>query len=359
VPKPSAYLTFGELFDRPPSKEELDSLIEGLNAFGTAVLTARLCALFRHSVWSKHPQDAKALEKFQYWFAAAILDQETKQRLELRFGAANPARRPVFHPLQFLNVMRLALLHAEGDEGARPDASEPHKHQLGTACLMVSDLLLTEEERKNLRAGSADERRKQLMLQSLASLEISRPTPLRNLFFRSYATYRIVLRDPELLKTIRNECAGLDIEGEFEKSFGITLMGWLSLVFCAQTILLMNTQDDLLNKPELFIINRKTILQNSTLSQEQIDGFFDALSMTFDELRMEVRKERPVDERLDIVPFKSKPFFVTAPDNYACVDFGLVTEKMHNARIFCSATSSPRMIGSACSKRGVFCSRPM
>jgi hypothetical protein len=334
-------LTYSELFDRVPTKEELGSLVKGLNAFNTAVLTARLCAMFRHSAWSRHPQDKKALEKFQYWFATAILDQETKERLELRFGAENPARRPVFHPLQFLNVMRLALLQAEGDDSARPDTSTPHTHQLGTACLMVSDLLLSEEEKQNLRAGSVDDRRKQLMLQSLASLEVSDPTPLRNLFFRSYATYRIVLRDSELLKTIANECGELDIEEEFEKSFGITLMGWMSLVFCAQTVLLMNTQDDLLNKPELFIINRKSILHESTLTQEQIDSFFDALSMTFDELRTEVRKERPVDERLDLVPFKSKPFFVTAPDNYACIDFGLVTEKMHNGPYFLLSNKLP------------------
>jgi hypothetical protein len=341
MPKPAAYFTYRELFDRLPTKEELGKIIKGLNGFNTVLLTARLSAMFRHATWSQHPQDAKALEKFQYWFSAALLDMETKLRLESRFGAQNPARRPVFHPLQFLNVMRLALALAEGDENARPDTSELHGHQLGTACLMVSDLFLSEEERQNLKAGSVDDRRKQLMLQSLASLEISSPTPRRNLFFRSYATYRIVLQDPELLERIRKECGGLDIEKDFETHFGLTLMGWLSLVFGVQTCLLMHTQEQLLNKPELFLINRKSILQNSVLTQAQIDSFFDALSMTFDELRSEIRKERPVDERLDLVPFKSKPFLLSAPDNYACVDFGLVTEKMHNGPYFLLSNTLP------------------
>jgi hypothetical protein len=70
---------------------------KGLNGFNTVLLTARLSAMFRHSTWTQNPKDAKALEKFQYWFASAFLDLETKQRLESRFGAQNPARRPVFH----------------------------------------------------------------------------------------------------------------------------------------------------------------------------------------------------------------------------------------------------------------------
>src|SRR5580704_423340 len=341
MPKPATYFTFRELFDRLPTKEELVSIVKGLNAFNTVLLTARLSTMFRHSTWSKNPQDAKALEKFQYWFAAAFLDTETKQRLEARFGAENPARRPVFHPLQSLNVMRLALALADGDESARPDTSELSRHQLGAACLMVSDLFLSEEELQNLKTGTVDDRRKQLMLQWLASLEISNPTPLRNLLFRSYATYRIVLQDPGLLARINKECGGLDIEKDFETNFGITLMAWLSLVFGTQALLVAHTQEELLNKPEIFLINRKSILQDSTLTQNQIDNFFDMLSMSFDELRTEIRKERPVDERLDLVPFKSKPFFVTSPDNYACVDLGLVTEKMTNGPYFLLSNKLP------------------
>jgi hypothetical protein len=341
MPKPAAYFTYRELFDRRPTKEELGSIIKGLNGFHTVLLAARLSAMFRHSTWSQHPQDAKAPEKFQYWFAATFLDLETKQRLESRFGEQNPTRRPVFHPLQFMNVIRLALALADGDENARLDKSGVCRYQLGTACLMVSDLFLSEEEQQNLKIGSVDDRRKQLMLQLLASLEISIPTPLPNLLIRSYAMYRIVLRNPELLARIKKECGGLDIEKDFETHFGITLMGWLSLVFSAQTSLLMHTQEELLNKPETFLINRKIILPNSTLTQTQIDNFFDMLSMSFDELRAEIRKERPVDERLDLVPFKSKPFLIASPDNYACLDFGLVTEKMHNGPYFLLSNKLP------------------
>ena len=266
---------------------------------------------------------------------------ETKQRLESRFGSQNPARRPVFHPLQFLNVMRLALALADGDESARPDISESHRYQLGTACLMVNDLFLSQEEQQNLKVGSVDDRRKQLMLQSLASYEVSNPTSLRNLFFRSHATYRIVLQESELRDRIKKECGGLDIEQDFEAHFGISLMGWLSLIYGTQTLALTHTQQELLERPEYLLTNRKSILQNSTLTQTQIDAFFDMLSMSFDELRAEMRRERPVDERLDVLPFKSKPLFMVSPDTYACVDFGLLTEKLHNGPYFLLSNKLP------------------
>lgn len=341
MPGLATYFTYRELFDRLPAKEELEGIIKGLNAFNTVLLTARLNTMLRHATLSQNPQDTKAYENFQFWFAAVFLDLDTKQRLEARFGDQNLTRRPVFHPMQFLNIIRLALDLANGDENAKPDTSNLHSHQLGAACLMVNDLFLSNEEQQNLKVGSSDDRRKHLMLQSLASLELSNPTPVRNLFFRSYATYRIVLQEPDLLKRIKKECGGLDIEEDFETHFGIALMAWLSLVYGAESLMVTPTQQQFFDKPETFLINRKSILQNSTLSQVQIDSFFDKLSWDFEELRTEVRKDRKVDQRFDLVPFKSRPFFETSPDNYACIDLGLLTEKLHNGPYFLLSNKLP------------------
>jgi hypothetical protein len=334
MPTKSTYVTYNELFDRMPTEEELNDLVKGLNAFNTVVLTSRLNTMLWHSMRSQNPQDVGSLSKFQHWFAGNIFDDDAQHRLRQRLGAQDPKLRPVCIPLQLLNIIRLALSVAEGDENSRPDSSRMHTHRFGTASLIVNDLFVTAEEKENLKTGSLDDRRKQLMLQLLGTFELSNPTRLRNLLFRSYATYRIVLRDPLLVSRIKKECGGLDIEREFEKQFSISLMDWLSLVFGVQTLLLVHTQADFINQPGLFLLNRKTLLPASNLSQTQIDAFFDMLSWGFDELRAEVRKERRVDDRLDIVPFKSKPLFVTAPDYYACVDFGLLSEKMHNGPYF-------------------------
>ena len=97
--------------------------------------------------------------EFEQWFAAAFFDSETRQRLAARFANQNPERRPACHPHQLLSVIRLALVYGGGNEEARPDISEIHRHQLGTACLMISDLFVTQAEEGEIRAGTVDERR--------------------------------------------------------------------------------------------------------------------------------------------------------------------------------------------------------
>jgi hypothetical protein len=338
----SGYVTYSELFDRQPTKEGLYDILKGLSAFNTVLLTSRLNTMLWHSMLSQNPEDSNSISDFQLWFAGNLFDDDTQQRFKARLGAQDPSLCRVCIPLQLLNITRLALLIAEGDDKSCPDSSQPHTYQLGAASLMVNDLLVTPEERENLKKGSKDDRRKQLMLQLLAPTEVSKPTPLRNLLFRSYATYQIVLRDPLLIGRIKKECGGLDVEQDFEKLLGITLMGWMSLVYGVQVVLLTRTQEEFVNKPEIFLLNRKTLLQNANLSQHQIDGFFDLLSMGFDQLRIEVRKgDRQVDERFDLVPFKSKPLFITAPDTYACIDFGLFTEKLHTGPYFLLSNRLP------------------
>jgi hypothetical protein len=336
------YVTYKELFDHLPTMEELNAIVRGLNAVNTVVLTSRLNTMLWHSMLSRNPQDSNSLSDFQYWFAGMLFDEDTRQRIKARLGAQTTEVRRVCVPLQLLNIIRLALSIAEGDENARPDISQAHTYQLGTASLMVNDLLVTTEEQESLKTGSKDDRRKQLMLQLLAPTEVSKPTALRNLFFRSYATYRVVLRDPLLVSRIKKECGGIDIEEDFKRLIGISLMEWISLVYGVQTLLLTRTQEELMNKPESFLLNRKTMLPDSNLSQSQIDGFFEMLSMSFDELRLEIRKgDRKVDDRYDLVPFKSKPLVITAPDNYACIDFGLFSEKLHTGPYFVLSNKLP------------------
>jgi hypothetical protein len=337
----ATYLTYRELFDRTPLAEEVFNAIESMQSFHTVLFTARLNALFRHSNWNAHLNGQHAPERLQYWAASVLLDRETKQRLEFRLGSHCIEGRPFIHPLQLLQIIRLALTIGHGDDSSRPDNSEVCRQRFGSACLMVSDLFLTEEEEQNLKVGNVDQRRQQLMLQLLPSIEISNPTPQRNLLIRAYATYRVVLRDPALVETIRNECGGLNIEQEFEERIGIPLKDWLSLAFGVQALWMTRSSQQLLDDSGAFLINRKTLLQNSRLSQEQIDGFFDALSMPFDELQSEVQRDRRVDQRLDLVPFKSKPFFLVSPDTYACIDFSLVAEKLHNGPYFLLANSLP------------------
>src|SRR5207253_2915488 len=80
---------------------------------------------------------------------------------------------------------------------------------------------------------------------------------------------------------------------------------------------------------------RRVCLANSLLSQTQVNAFFDSLSMTFEEFRKTMGTDvRPVDERLDLLPFRAKPFLSVQPEGYACFDTALLAEQLHSGPYF-------------------------
>ncbi len=333
------YITYEELFNRYPTIEELKGIMAGLSSSHTVLLAARLSTMFRHS-FSKH--DPSEEFKFQAWFVNNLFDDETKKLLMDRFGNQHPSHRPVCHPLQLLNLTRLAL--TLGKEGEPPDDQvtiDQLRTGIGTASLMISDLFCNPQEKEDIQKGPPDERMKHLMLQLLVAGEVSNPTALRNLLFRSHFIYRIALQDPKLISQIGKECEGLNFEKKFEEVVGIPLAGWLSLVTGLYTHLASHTLEEFVNNPTVFAINRKTILKNPALSEAQVNSFFDPLSTNFDELRKEFKKDRHVDERFDLVPFMAKPFINFAPDNCACVDVALLSEKLNNGPYFLLSTLLP------------------
>jgi hypothetical protein len=333
------YITYEELFDRYPDVEELKNLFVGLNPSHTVLLLSRLSTMFRHSVSKQDPSEQF---KFQAWFVNNFFDEETKKRLLDRFGNQHPQRRPVCHPLQLLNMMRLALTFGRATEISNDaDSIDRLRTALGTASLMVNDIFCSPKEKEHIQQGAQDDRRKHLMLQILASGEISNPTAFRNLLFRSQFIYRLTLRDPYIVSQIGKECEGLNFESKFEEVVGIPLTGWLSLLTGLYTHLISHDLEEFVSNPSVFAVNRKTILNDPALSESQINSFFAPLSTNFDQLREEFRKERPVDDRFDLVPFMARPFIDFASDNSACVDVALLSEKLNNGPYFLLSSLLP------------------
>jgi hypothetical protein len=339
---PAVYITYFELFDRHPSLDELKTIIRELNARETVVSCARLNTMFRSAV----EQGSRAMVEFQAWFTKNFLDSDTRERLMTRFGTADPSGRPVCHPLQLLNIMRQAFIVFNGDEDA---PREYNQNQLGLACLMMNDLFCSPEEREDIRTGSESDRKRHLRTQLLPALEISRLGDFRNLYIRSYFIYYIALQQKPVMEKIRKECEELDLAQEFQRSIGIPLIVWLNLVTGLYTVLIKHSLKEFATAQGICIVNRKTIITNPKLTFEQIDRFFDLLSMNFTEMQSEFQKDRQVDDRFDLTPFMVKPFLNLAPDLYICSDLGLLLEKLNNGPYYLITDRLPR-----CERKKVF-----
>jgi hypothetical protein len=105
----AVYFLYREVFDRTPELSELVSLVRDLDPPEAAVLLCQLNADLRLP-----RRDKQAVAKVQQELAAYFLDDETIARFKQRFGPIDMADRPVFHPVQVLNVLRLVLQRSAG-----------------------------------------------------------------------------------------------------------------------------------------------------------------------------------------------------------------------------------------------------
>lgn len=319
------YHLYSELFDTRPRLEDVLSILQPLDRTNTALLLSRVNTHIRHTFQEPTREN---LEWLQGFLLRNFLDEDAFRRLQERFPTERLEDRPLFHPTQILNVIRL-VLRGCGASDRKPDQNEGDRFKLGAACLMMSDLLQTEEEAQKITQGNDDERMRNLMAQMLSPFEVLNPAKPAHLLFRSYAQFRILLKDPVVRQNISNTCRGFDFASQFEEAAGISLDKWIALVFAAYSSYLGRSKDQLVSQPELFIINRKSFISLSQVSQAEMDAFLRTVSTTIEELRGAVLAEGSSDPRFDFVPFRARPLFETVEQNFACTDPAFLLEKIH------------------------------
>jgi len=322
-----AYISYSELFDRSPTWTDIVARLEGLNRLHTVMLLSRLNSHLRHSL---QEPGKKGFGWVQGFLVRNFIDDPTLRTLQEKYPLAKMEDRPIFHPLQILNLLRVALAVCSGDDTQRADENEALRFQLGTACLLMNDLLLRTEEELAITRGAENERATQFMVQMLAPYEVSNPANPRNLLFRSHVLFRLLLQNQSVRDDIKMRCNGFDIHEEFRRIANIEVNKWLSLVFAAYAYYMARPVDELIKQPQFFVINRTAFIRESAVTQEEMNSFLDTISIGFNELCNTIGEQRPVDPRFDLVPFRSRPLYVLTEGNFACIDTAFLLEKMYN-----------------------------
>jgi|HubBroStandDraft_1064217.scaffolds.fasta_scaffold08261_4 hypothetical protein len=322
-----AYIAYSELYDRKPGASEVAGLLHGLSRLHTILLMSRVNAHLRHAMQSPGRDELNWVQGF---LVRNFVDDPTLVCLRKRFPGTEMRDRPAFHPLQALSMLRLAAGNCADDEQQRPDENSALRFQLGTACLMMNDLLVSEQEELAIAKGTPDEREVQLMAQLLTMWEVMNPANAHHLLLRSHVLFRALLKDEEICADIRARCRGFDIEARFRGIAEIDLNKWLSLVFASYAYYMGRRKEELLEQPQLFVINRRAFIVQSAVTQDEMDAFLGTVSVPFADLVASFNKERPVDPRFDFVPFRSHPLYVVAEGNFACIDVAFLLEKMYS-----------------------------
>jgi hypothetical protein len=316
----ATYFEFREVFGRAPTSDELASLLEPLGMVESVALLCQMNADFR---LAKPGRDSMA--KLQREMAGGLLDDETIDVLKRRFGHEHAADRPIFHPVQMLNVLTLVLRHSRGSED--PFVSDDAKYRLGKACLMMSDLLLSAEERAALASGDIT---RALVAQSRAPFETQNPPAISHVVYRAQVVVGDVLRSPCVLHRIAAECEGFDLERAFQEIVGMPLKHWLYLLVALYTYFHQYVDPDTSSRrPEHLFIDRLTFKGESAIDQRELDRVFDLISSTPDALVKMFDAHSGTDGRWDFVPLRSKPLIELRPGRFFCSDLGFLIEKMY------------------------------
>jgi hypothetical protein len=318
-----AYFLYKDVFDRTPTLSQLQSLLCDLDCAEALALLCQVNADLRLCKREKEPA-----AKLQQELAGTFLDDETVARFKERFGPVNMADRPIFHTPQILNVARLVVLHSIGPE--KPMAAIAARYKLGTACLMMNDLMLTAEEEAAIASGPDEERMRVLMTQMLGPFEVVNTAAITHIVYRSRIMFHVLLHEERITQRIAKECAGFDFARELSRIVGISLSNWLFLLFALYAYLNHYVDEDGTRHHEFVAIDRTKFRGESKITQADLDAAFKTLAVPLDRFREMLNDHRPTDWRFDFVPFKARPLVEVQKDRFVCTDIGFLIEKMHS-----------------------------
>jgi hypothetical protein len=318
-----ALILYKDIFDRSPDLSELLSVIRDLDRVQASMLLCQISAEVRLA-----KRDKEAIGKTQRDLAGVFFDDQTIDLLKQRFGTIHSADRVLFHPPQILSVLRLVIQHSVG--GREPSTDDAAKWQLGTACLMMNDMLLTKEEAAQVSTGAEESKMRALMTQMLGPFEVMNTAAITHVLYRSRIMFHILLGQKRVIRRIQKQCRAFSFKQEFLRAVGIPLSRWLFILLAYYFYLTEYVEKNGGRDLRYLAIDRAKFGAESRITQKNMGAVLKTVSTTLANFKLELEATRPTDWRFDFVPFKSKPFIELVHDKFFCSDLGFLVDKIHS-----------------------------
>jgi hypothetical protein len=269
--------------------------------------------------------------KIQELLVAAHIDDETLNILKARFPHVRCEDRPIFLPQNLLALLRVVIANCDPDRVPDPDPEEDIqvRYAISRACLMMNNLFFTAEEGNALTNTSTDEEKRiELMAQTIGMFELVNPSRPDHLMPRLQIMYRLLLKDTKVQARIAQECYGFDFLDTFGRLVGMPLERWLFLIFAIYGYFIQgaNPADP---HPEYLQINPDIFRGESGISQNELEIALKTLSTTVPELRADLANETSTDPRHDFIAFRSKPLFSIEGLRLWPADLSFILDKSH------------------------------
>lgn len=319
------YITFSELFDRQPSLSEVVDIVEQLPMRDAAFALCKMNLALRFAM---QEQDRPNFGRIQQQLIGQHTDDEVFRLLQQRFPHVSVENRPIFLPHGVLNVLRLVLTRSRLDVQPNPSDDATVRFAIGRACLMMNNLLVTTDEERQILKGPDEERRIELLVQTLAPFEIANPPKAHHLLFRLHIMYRMVLKDGAFRSAVECQCDGLDFEKAFQSLVGISVERWLFVIFGVYAYFIHGA-NPLDPHPEFALLNPLTFPGESGITSSELETVLKTLATSLSSIKAALTTEGGTDPRYDFVPFRARPLYAIDEGKLLPSDISFILEKCH------------------------------
>ncbi|MGI8839025.1 MAG: hypothetical protein ACR2H4_20665 [Pyrinomonadaceae bacterium] len=325
---PAIPISYSEIYGVGPTEPEFSELIKNFKtqpSFVSLSMWTLMISLFEGQ--------AEKYKQLQGFFIHNLIRAEVRDRVSGLAALSSESARPVFGRWQLLALMKKVVMETTNDGIDDPRHDFEARQRLGDACLMMNDLLFSEEqdERLSVAAGDREKVGDELMAQMLFQFEL----------YHVPDVYQAVARNLEYFDIFEQRAAEFlfsdaqTLPQKFAALTGLQLPHYLEMYFSIWTLHNSFQQGDPLAinaSPGIINFDKKKVFALMDLDAELQDVFFRFSVSTLSELIEGVKRDFASDRRwqCDFTAFRNRPLFYNSDSGlgFTCIAYPFLSEKL-------------------------------
>ena len=321
------YVMYSEITGITPTEEDIGRLLKPLDVRKVLFLLCRMNMHFRLASRSDGITFERAVGKAQEFLFNNFTDEVLFEQIKKTLEHTKTHERALFHPLQLLKVMRCAMNYCRGVDAAE-NVTDEQRYIVGRCCLMMNDLLTTDEDNLKLLRGGDNTRRAELMTQLLPGFEVNNPGEVMHLLYRSFGMFNLLMSDNSARTEILNRTGNYDFPQRFYDLTGVMLERWIAVIFCFIAYYNQYGGSDGAGQEYKYLwIDPRAWVGTSKIAENDLSAVLGLTSNAIEEMVTAFESSSAIKPSVNVVPFKFHPL-IRIGYLYICSDYGFLVEKM-------------------------------
>jgi hypothetical protein len=325
---PAIPISYSELHGDRPSEAQLSELISSFKTEPTFISLA---------MWNLMLSLCEGnFEKYKYlqgFFIHNLIRKDLRDRVAMAAALDSEFPRPVFGRWQLLALMKKILIETTDDGVGDPRNDDEARRTLGDACLVINDLLFSEEQEERLEESAGDRERvsDELMTQWLFQFELLHPPDVFQAIARNDEYINIFNR-----RTLDFRFAnGQTLSERFKALTGLELRQYLHLYFSIWV--LHNTlrelhPEDINANPSIINFDKQRIFALLDLDAKEQIVFFERILADLPSLALGVKGDNSSGRlwQFDFTTFRNYPLVYNSNSKrgFTCIAYPFLIEKL-------------------------------